>query len=269
MLEFLILFINMVYFILGIIEYYVAPKIGPNPYFGFKIGYTFADREVWGKTNRLTGKFMIIHSLILSPTIFIPNFIIYYLILFIIPLLIFIPFGIKYAAILLERKGAKSKIASQKKMEPITIGKLWLISPLIIYLFFIIFEFFTYPSLPSVIAVHFDTAGNPNGWSNKNSFIISYSLFSLLAPAFSYMFIYLGKKYPLYIHPGKMRFPRDAFLKTTILSMDITSIILIFVYYSIYIYAVEKIMVPLTWFTIVTLLLILLPIAYLVYKWRR
>ncbi len=269
MVDLLILLINIIYLLTGILEYFIAPKIGPNPYLGFKIGYTFADREVWNKANRLMGKFIIIHSLILFPTALIPNFLLYYLILFMVPLIAFIPFGIRYAAIQLEMKGAKSENVSQIKMEGITVGKFWSLSPFLLYLLLIALEFITYPSLPDVIAVHFDAAGNPNGWSSKGSFLISYSLFALFAPAFSYLFIYLGKKYPMYIHPGKMRFPRDAFLKMTILSMDIMTIILISVYYSIYIYAVEKIVVPWTWFLIVTIILILVPIGYLVYKWRR
>ena len=269
MVDLLILFINIIYLITGILQYYLAPKIGPNPYFGFKIGYTFADREVWNKTNRLMGKFVIIHSLLLFPTALIPDFMLYYLLLFIIPLVAFIPFGIRYAAILLEMKSSKSEIASKRKMEPITVGLLWSLSPLIFYLVLIAVEMITYPSLPDVIAVHFDLSGNPNGWSSKSSFILSYSLFALFAPAFSYIFIYLGKKYPMYIHPGKMRFSSDTFLKTTILSMDITSIILILVYYTIYIYAVEKLVVPWPWFMIVTIILILVPIGYLAYKWRR
>ncbi len=269
MVDWLILLINIIYLLTGILEYYLAPKIGPNPYLGFKIGYTFADREVWDKTNRLMGKFSIVHSLILFPSILIPNFLIYYLILFIIPLVAFIPFGIRYAAIQLEKKGAISENVSPKRLEGINVGKFWSLSPIVLYLLLIAFEFITYPSLPDVIAVHFDAAGNPNGWSSRGSFILSYSLFALFAPAFSYLFIFLGKKYPMYIHPGKMRFPRDAFLKTTILSMDITTITLIFVYFSIYIYAVKKFVVPLSWYIIVTVILIIFPLGYLLYKWRR
>ena len=269
MVDWLILLINTIYLITGVLQYYLAPKIGPNPYFGFKIGYTFADREVWDKTNRLMGKFSIVHSLILFPTVLIPNFLIYYLILFIIPLLAFIPLGIRYAAIQLEMKGAKSENVSLRRLEGITVGKFWSLSPILLYLLLIVFEFITYPSLPDVIAVHFDAAGNPDGWSSKVDFVFSYSLFSLFAPALSYLFIYLGKKYPMYIHPGKMRFPRDAFLKTTILSMDITTITLIFAYYTIYIYAVKKFVVPLSWYIILTVILIIFPLGYLLYKWRR
>ncbi len=269
MINILILIINSLYLITGIMEFWLAPKVGPNPYFGFKIGYTFADREVWNRTNRLMGKFIMMHSAILFPTALVSNFLLPYTLLLTIPLIAFIPFGIRYASILLEMKGAKSESVSYKKIESINLGYSWSLSPLIFYLALILFEIITYSSLPEIVAVHFDSYGNPNGWSTKSSFIITYSLFSLISPGISYLFIYLGKKHPMYIHPGKMRFSRDAILKTTILSMNIMSIIIIFVYYSIYVYAVEKIVVPWWWFIAGTLFLIFLPMGYIIHKWKE
>ncbi len=269
MVNILILIINSLYLITGIMEFWLAPKVGPNPYFGFKIGYTFADKDVWNGTNRLMGKFIIAHSLLLLPAALLPNFLLPYTLLLTIPLIAFIPFGIRYASIHLEMKGAKSENVSYKKIESIELGYVWVLSPLIFYLVLIIFEIMTYPSLPEIIAVHFDSYGNPNGWSTKSSFIVSYSLFSLISPGVSYLFIYLGKKYPMYIHPGKMRFPKDTLLKATVLSMNIMSVILIFVYYSIYIYALRKTIVPWTWFMALMLFLIFLPIGYMIYKWNK
>ncbi len=269
MIDLLILFINTLYFVLGLVQFYVAPKLGPNPYLGFKIGYTFADREVWNKTNRMMGKFMIIHSLLLFPTAFIPDFLLYYLILFIVPLLAFMPFGIKYAATLLEIKGSKSKEISDKKLEGIKISKFWVHSPLILYFLLIIFEMFTYSQLPPVIAVHFDSSGNPNGWSDKNAFLLSYSLLSLIAPAFVYVFAYLGKRYPMYVHPGKMRFPRDVMLKMISISMIVYIIIFIMAYYSIYLYAIEKTQLSIGWFILLTMIMVMVPIIYMIYKWKQ
>ena len=34
----------------------------------------------------------------------------------------------------------------------------------------------TYSALPETISVHFDGKGQPNGWSDKSSFFVQYSL---------------------------------------------------------------------------------------------
>ncbi len=39
----------------GLITYWLAPKVGPNPWFGARTGYSVASREVWDATNRATG----------------------------------------------------------------------------------------------------------------------------------------------------------------------------------------------------------------------
>ena len=42
----------------GLATYYLAPRVGPNPIFGVRIGYAYASREIWDKTNRFGGALM-------------------------------------------------------------------------------------------------------------------------------------------------------------------------------------------------------------------
>jgi uncharacterized membrane protein len=35
--------------------YWLAPKVGPNPWFGMRTGYSVVNREIWDKSNRLGG----------------------------------------------------------------------------------------------------------------------------------------------------------------------------------------------------------------------
>ena len=39
----------------GLATYFLAPRVGPNPIFGVRVGYSYASREVWDKTNRFGG----------------------------------------------------------------------------------------------------------------------------------------------------------------------------------------------------------------------
>ncbi len=268
MMDYIALIISLIYLILAAVQYFIAPKIGPNPYLGFRIGYTFSDEEVWKKSNRFMGKLMLIHAFILLPTCLIPDFLPYFLILFIVPLILFVPIGVKYASHILEIRGAKYEISEKRKIEPIDIPLGWLISPLLLYLFLIVLELITYDSLPLTVAVHFDSAWHPNGWMNRDDFIIFYSFFSLIFPVLAGIFSYLGKKYPLYMHPGKMHFSRDTILKAFILAMDAAMLIIISVYLLIYLYAKYHYVAG-SAFIILTLLPIVIPVGYLTYKWRR
>ncbi|NPA75380.1 MAG: DUF1648 domain-containing protein [Euryarchaeota archaeon] len=260
--------ITLVYLAAGLAQYFIAPKVGPNPYFGFRVGYTLSDREVWNKANRFLGLLMTIHGLFLLPLSLILD-VLWFLILFLVPMLVFIPIGIKYAANLLELKGAKSGIVGERKMEPIVLGFAWLITPMLFYSILLLYMAFTYPQLPSVLAVHFDAAGNPNGWATKESFFVSYAAYSLILPGTAYLFAYLGYRYPMYVHPGRTRFPRDAYLKTLFLAMDVALLFEIFIYYSIYLYAMQGIMLSIGYTLIFTIIIVLVPIGYLVSKWRR
>ena len=40
---------------IGGITYWLAPRVGPNPWFGVRTGYSVASREVWDKSNRVGG----------------------------------------------------------------------------------------------------------------------------------------------------------------------------------------------------------------------
>ncbi len=267
-MDYLVLLLNIMYIAIAALQYFVAPKVGPNPYFGFRTGYTMSSDDAWKKSNRLMGKMMLIHSFLLLPMFLLPDSLPYFLVLWIVPMIIFIPLGIKYASNVLEIEGAR-KEASTQPMEPITAGILWSISPAILYLLLILLVFYTYPHLSPIIAVHFDSAGNPNGWATKSDFVVQYSLFALIFPFIAYLFLYLGKKYPLFIHPGKTRFNRDVYLKTTLLSMDAGLAVIILVYYSIYIYDISKTSFSASYFLLMTLIIVMIPIVYLVAKWRR
>ncbi len=269
MFDYLVLSLDIIYISVALLQYIVAPNVGPNPYLGFRVGHTLANKKVWYQANKFMGKLMLGHAILLLPLCLIPDFLIYFLILWIVPMIAFIPIGIKYATNLLEEEGAKEKHVSLRKIEPITAGRVWNISPFMIYAVLLVYMIFTYPSLPNMIAVHFDSQGNPNGWSSKGDFFAWYNVLSIIFVATAYIFVYLGKKYPMYVHPGKMRFSRDSYLKLIILAMDCALILMIFVYLVIYLYATQGAVFSTVFFILLTILPVIVPIGYLISKWRK
>ncbi|MCD6383620.1 MAG: SdpI family protein [Thermoplasmata archaeon] len=231
----------LIYLPLALLQYFVAPKVGPNPFFGFRVGYTFSSREVWEKTNRFVGRIMLIHALLLIPFIYLGDaYIIPFLILFILPIVATLPIGIRYASYTLEMAGARSTSASTRKMEPIDVGGVWVAAPAVLYILLIIIVLLSIPHLPERVAVHFDERGNPNGWMGRERLLITYPLLSLIFPVIAYVYIYISRKYPLFIHPGRMRFRRDAILKLSVMAVSSGLVVLILVYISIVLNAIRE-----------------------------
>ncbi|MCD6370112.1 MAG: SdpI family protein [Thermoplasmata archaeon] len=234
------LMLSLIYLALAFLEYFVAPKVGPNPVFGFRVGYTFASRESWEKSNRFVGRLMLIHALLLLPLSLMGDEILaLYLIAFMIPLVLIVPVGLRYASNILEMVGAKKGVEERRKMQPIRIEGPWLWLPLIAYVIFLAVMIITCPELPSVVATHFDAGGNPNGWLSREELLLFNSLIGVLPLGIAYLFTFLARRYPLYLHPGRMKFKRGAILKTVILEMSLVELMLILAYLGMLLYATK------------------------------
>ncbi len=266
MINWLIFFINTTYLFTGVLELWLAPKIGPNPYFGFKVGYTFADREVWNRTNRLAGLIIIIHAIMLCPFIF-TKFFVYYILFLVVPTVAFIPFELRYSAHLLELRGAKTSQSSEIPISPVVVSLAWPASSVLLFLLLLILELMTYSHFSSLVATHFDWNGTPNGWSTRSEFLLTFTSISSIFPLISFILIFVSRKYPIFVHPGKMRFPRDVMVKASILSMNAGLMIMLLTYISIYMYAITGTFPSnLVYFSFAFLLI---PLAYLVAKWKK
>lgn len=87
-----------------------------------------------------------------------------------------------------------------------------------------------YGNLPETIAVHFDGAGNPDGYNDKNSIWLAPILFSLLSIG-----LIIGAKYPEHINfPYKKLSEKDKKKgsKTALLSSLLLSTILVLIVHS-------------------------------------
>lgn len=269
MLTFIWLLIVAIYLVTAVLQYSVAPKLGPNPYIGLKIGYTLSSKEVWVKANKKVGYLMILHGLVLIPfSVIAGDNVLLFLLPFLVPLIVISIYGIWYSARLLETI-EKSGPYSTVPIKPIKLSLPWKISPLLLVLITVAFICITYPSLPNVVAVHFDSSGNPNGWSSRKTLIQLYVVYLATFAAVAYLLIYAGEKHPILVHSGIVRIGRDGFLKAGILGFDTAIFILFIVYVWIWSYA-NSMLVPtyITYMIIVTLAMPLIPIGYIIYRWR-
>ncbi len=269
MLTVIWLLIVVFYLVMAVLQYSVAPKIGPNPYFGLKIGYTLSSKEVWVKANKKVGYLMILHGLIMIPfSVIAGDNVLLFLLPFLVPLVAISIYGIWYSARLLETI-EKSGPYSTVPIKPIKLSLPWKLSPLLLVLITAAFICITYPSLPNVVAVHFDSSGSPNGWSSRETIVQLYFVYLATFTAVAYLLIYAGEKHPLLVHSGTVRIGRDGFLKAGILGFDVAIFILFIVYVWIWGYA-NSVLAPadITYMIIVTLSMPIVPIGYLIYRWR-
>lgn len=265
-----LLIINVIYLISALLVLFLAPKIGPNPYFGFRIGYSFSSRKVWNKTNRFAGILMAIHALFLFPIIILNN-IVYYIIALIVPLLVISIVGIIYASHKLEEERVEVK-GPVKPIKPLETTFVWKYLGIILFLILLLMMLIACPSLPNRMAVHFDASGNPNGWSSKNDFYTTYIILAGAYLALLYFIIYAGKKYPVALHSGVMRIGKDTVFKATILSLNMVFFILMAAFLWIYFYNISGAFegyIATTYFLILTFIAAFVPIGYIIYRWRK
>ncbi len=265
-----LLIINVIYLISALLVLFLAPKIGPNPYFGFRIGYSFSSRKVWDKTNRFAGILMTIHALFLFPIIILNN-IVYYIIALIVPLLVISIVGIIYASHKLEEERVEVK-GPVKPIKPLETTFVWKYLGIILLLILLLMMLIAYSSLPNRMAVHFDASGNPNGWSSKNDFYTTYIILAGAYLALLYFIIYAGKKYPVALHSGVMRIGKDTVFKATILSLNIVFFILMATFLWIYFYNISGAFegyIATTYFLILTFIAAFVPIGYIIYRWKK
>ncbi len=263
------LIISLVYLGVALLQYLVAPRVGPNPVLGFKVGHTFASREVWEKSNRFVGKIMLVHALLLFPISLLgDDFMTIFFIAFLTPLILIIPVGLRYASGTLELVGSRKGYGAVERIKPVEVRGFWLWFPLLTYVILLSMMLITYPHLPDTFATHFNAQGNPDSWSSRSSFLTVYSLISLLPVSIAYTMVFLARRHPLFLHPGRMGFKRDAILQMELITMGMMEIMFILIYYGIFLYATRGINY-LNIFTIFSIIIVLLPLAWLYTKGRK
>lgn len=171
---------------IGLITYYVAPRVGPNPIFGVRVGYSFASREVWDKTNRvggmlmaLTGLAFALFALALQELSVLTSAGTALLTIVLIVALI----GETGWLFLYARRLAQG--AAVREIAPVPFRWGYLAPVLAAFGLLAALAAYSYPLLPAErIATHFNLSDQPDGWMTRDAFYVTYiglaALFVLL-----------------------------------------------------------------------------------------
>lgn len=168
--------------VIGIATYLWAPRVGPNPFFGVRTGYSFANRQVWDQSNRVGGLAMTGIGVLLLGVAAVLH-------------LVGAPLGTSVLVLtgvmlttLLAMTGwlffytRRLALGSETARGLMPVRLDWsLFAPALgAWALLTVVTLALYPSLPEVLATHFNAAGQPDGWSSRTSFAILYLGLGLL-----------------------------------------------------------------------------------------
>lgn len=187
-------------FAIGIITYIFAPRVGPNPIFGVRVGYAYASREVWDKTNRFGG--MLIALIGLGVALIACS-----LQLFAVSMAIGMP--VLVAGMLVAMLGATiwmmlyARHAAQEttiahELTQVEFSWAFVAPALVTFILLVGVALYFYPRLPVArIATHFNLYDQPDGWSTRDVFLFSFLGMAALFTLLDFVVVLIATREPL------------------------------------------------------------------------
>ncbi len=161
---------------IGLAMYAWAPRVGPNPFFGVRTGYSYANREVWDQSNRVGGLAMagvgvvvLVAAAILQVVSLPPGT----GILVLTGVMLVALLGVLVWLFVYTRRLALGTTIA-RELAPVTVPWRVLGPVLTSWAWVALTALAVYPTLPAVLATHFDMADQPNGWTGRGAFLILY-----------------------------------------------------------------------------------------------
>ena len=116
--------LSVLIILMGILAYLITPRMKPNPFFGFRVGYTLLDKEIWVKGNKFVSTLFIIDGILFSLlSMFLTDeLLIIFLVIFEISAVICIVVSILYVDDLAERVTGRRKAEKPSKIVPLKLN---------------------------------------------------------------------------------------------------------------------------------------------------
>lgn len=191
---------GMLLMVIGWATYYFAPRVGPNPFFGVRIGYAYANRETWDKTNRFGGIVIAAIGLFIA------------LLGLILPMLniaantgISILTGVMLVALLgsvvvmfFYARNLARGMPIVRELAPVKFRWAYLAPVLISFVLLVALMAYFYPALPAEkMATHFGIDDQPNDWMARDSFVIFYLGLAAMFIALDVFVVLLATREPM------------------------------------------------------------------------
>ncbi len=184
----------------GLATYFFAPRVGPNPLFGVRVGYAYASREVWDKTNRFGGALLALVGAVTAlagvilQALNIPQsqgMIVLTVVLMTLLL------GATAWMFVYARNLARHT-TSVREIAPVKFHWAYLAPALLTFALLVALTAYFYPHLPAQrMATHFNINEQPDGWMSRDTFIASYLGLAALFVALNILIVIVATREPM------------------------------------------------------------------------
>ncbi len=186
--------------LIGLATYYLAPRVGPNPIFGVRIGYAYANRETWDKSNRFGGALMALVGVItasLGLLLTLLNAAPRDGMVWLTGAMLAALFG-ALAWMFVYARGLAQGTALAREITPVRFRWAYLAPVVVTFALLIAVAVYLYPTLPADrIASHFNINDQPDGWMSRNDFFVSFLGFGLLFVVMDALAVVIATREPL------------------------------------------------------------------------
>jgi uncharacterized membrane protein len=185
--------------LIGAATYALAPRVGPNPFFGVRVGYSYASREVWDKTNRFGGMLMALTGLGVGALGLVLQWaglataaaFTLLVVVMVVALLAETGWMVLYA-----RRLAQG--ATVPGIAPVPFRWSYLAPVVVTFALLLAVAAWFYPSLPAErVASHFNFAEQPDGWMARDAFYLSFLGLASLSLVIDALVVLVATREPL------------------------------------------------------------------------
>jgi uncharacterized membrane protein len=197
---FLGLSIGALLFVAGLATYFLAPRVGPNPIFGVRVGYSYASREVWDKTNRFGGALLalvgvgtalfgvLLQWLNVAPR----DGVSILTIAMLLAVLGATVWMFVYA------RGLARGTTIAREIAPVKFRWAYLAPVLLTFAVLVALAVYFYPQLPADrVATHFNIAEQPDGWQARDEFLVMFLGLAALISVLDVIAVVVATREPL------------------------------------------------------------------------
>lgn len=184
----------------GLATYFLAPRVGPNPIFGVRVGYSYASREVWDQTNRFGGALLALVGVGIA------------LLGVLLQMLGVAPregMGILATTMIVALLGATAWMfvyarnlargaPIAREIAPVKFRWTYLAPVLVTFALLVALALYFYPQLPADrVATHFNIAGQPDGWQTRDEFFAQFLGLAALFVVLNVVAVIVATREPL------------------------------------------------------------------------
>lgn len=168
--------------IIGLATYLWAPRVGPNPFFGVRTGYSYANRQVWDQSNRVGGLVMtgigVLLLVVAAVLQLVGAPVGTSMVILTVTLLASITGMMGWLFVYTRRLAQGTETV--RSLTPVRLDWSLFAPAWGAWGLLTVAMLAVYPSLPETLVTHFNAAGQPDGWSSRTSFTLLYLGMGLL-----------------------------------------------------------------------------------------